>query len=72
MARVFDSYWGHRVIGPMLLRQAVESGHDVTVFVRDPSKLAPELSTRIGVRRGDLLQSAPDAIADRCGAMTRY
>ena len=51
-------------LGRCVLRQAVESGHDVTVFVRDPSKLAPELSTRIGVRRGDLLQSTPDAIAD--------
>jgi putative NADH-flavin reductase len=63
MARVFI-FGATGSLGRCVLRQAVESGHDVTVFVRDPSKLAPELSTRIGVRRGDLLQSTPDTIAD--------
>jgi len=63
MARVFI-FGATGSLGRSVLRQAVESGHDVTVFVRDPSKLPSEMSTRVGVRRGDLLQSGADAIAD--------
>ena len=63
MARVFI-LGATGSLGQCVLRQAVAAGHEVTVFVRDPSKLPPELSSRIGVRRGDLLQSTPEAIAD--------
>ena len=31
-------------LGRHVLRQAVAAGHDVTVFVRTPSKLPPEAS----------------------------
>jgi putative NADH-flavin reductase len=62
MARVFI-FGATGSLGRCVLRQAVESGHDVTVFVRDPSKLSSEMSTRIDVRRGDLLQSGADDIA---------
>jgi uncharacterized protein YbjT (DUF2867 family) len=63
MARVFI-FGATGSLGRSVLRQSVESGHDVTVFVRDPTKLSSEMTTRIGVRRGDLLQSGADAIAD--------
>ena len=31
-------------LGRHVLRQAVAAGHDVTVFVRTPSKLPPDIS----------------------------
>ena len=44
-------------LGRHVLRQALAAGHDVTVFVRTPSKLAAEVLDRVSVPTGDL--SAP-------------
>jgi putative NADH-flavin reductase len=41
-------------LGRHVLRQALAAGHDVTVFVRTPSRLPPEASGRVSVYTGDL------------------
>ena len=41
-------------LGRQVLRQALAAGHDVTVFVRTPSKLPPDASGRLSVHTGDL------------------
>ena len=46
-------------LGRHVLGQAVAAGHDVTVFVRTPSKLPPEVSGRVSVHTGDLGTSVP-------------
>jgi putative NADH-flavin reductase len=45
-------------LGRHVLRQAVGAGHDVTVFVRTPSKL-PEVRDRVSVHTGDLSALVP-------------
>lgn len=44
-------------LGSHVLRQALATGQDVTVLVRTPSKLPPEVRERVSVHTGDL--SAP-------------
>ena len=46
-------------LGRHVLRQALAAGHDVTVFVRTPSKLPPEASGRVAVHTGDLSALVP-------------
>ena len=46
-------------LGRHVLRQAVAAGHDVTVFVRTPSKLPPEFRERVSVHTGDLGAHVP-------------
>jgi putative NADH-flavin reductase len=46
-------------LGRHVLRQAVDAGHDVTVFVRTPSKLPPEVRERVSVHTGDLSALVP-------------
>ena len=46
-------------LGRHVLRQALAAGHDVTVFVRTPSKLAAELRERVSVHAGDLSAVVP-------------
>ncbi len=46
-------------LGRHVLRQALAAGHEVTVFVRTPSKLPPEAGGRVSVHTGDLEASAP-------------
>jgi putative NADH-flavin reductase len=46
-------------LGRHVLRQALAAGHDVTVFVRTPSKLPPEASGRVSVDTGDLGTHVP-------------
>ena len=46
-------------LGRHVLRQAVDAGHDVTVFVRTPSKLPPEVRERVSVHTGDLSAVVP-------------
>ena len=46
-------------LGRHVLRQAVDAGHDVTVFVRTPSKLLPEVRERVSVHTGDLSAPVP-------------
>ena len=46
-------------LGRHVLRQALAAGHQVTVFVRTPSKLPPEAQARVSVHTGDLAVSAP-------------
>lgn len=46
-------------LGRHVLRQALAAGHDVTVFVRTPSKLPPEVHERLSVHAGDLITALP-------------
>ena len=46
-------------LGRHVLRQAVVAEHDVTAFVRTPSKLPPELRQRVSVHTGDLSALVP-------------
>ena len=46
-------------LGRQVLRQAVDAGHDVTVLVRTPSKLSPEVRERVSVHTGDLSALGP-------------
>ena len=46
-------------LGSHVLRQALAVGHEVTVFVRTPSKLPPEVRGRVSVHTGDLNAHAP-------------
>lgn len=41
-------------LGSHVLRQALANGHQVSVFVRTPSRLPPEIHTEISVHVGDL------------------
>ena len=46
-------------LGRHVLRQAVTAGHEVTVLVRTPSKLPPEVGGAISVHAGDLASHVP-------------
>jgi uncharacterized protein len=46
-------------LGHHVLRQALAAGHVVTVFVRTPSKLPPEVRERVSVHTGDLSAPVP-------------
>lgn len=46
-------------LGRHVLHQALVAGHQVTAFVRTPSRLPPEAQTRIRIHTGDLAASAP-------------
>jgi putative NADH-flavin reductase len=46
-------------LGRHVLRQALAAGHEVTVFVRTPSKLPPEARGRVSVHTGDLSALVP-------------
>ena len=46
-------------LGRHVLGQAVAGGHEVTVFVRTPSKLPPEVRERVSVHTGDLSAHVP-------------
>jgi hypothetical protein len=50
-------------LGSHVLRLALAAGHQVTVFVRTPSRLPPEAQTRVSVQQGDLSTLAPFDIA---------
>jgi len=61
-------------LGRHVLRQAVGAGHEVTVFVRTPSKLLTEVEGRVSVHTGDLnglvpldLISGTDALINCAG-----
>jgi putative NADH-flavin reductase len=46
-------------LGRHVLRQALTDEHDVTVLVRTPSKLPPEVRERVSVHTGDLGAGVP-------------
>jgi putative NADH-flavin reductase len=46
-------------LGRHVLRRAVAVGHAVTVFVRTPSKLPPEVRERVSIHAGDLSGGLP-------------
>ena len=46
-------------LGRHVLRQAIAAGHQVTVFVRTPSKLPPQAHGRVLIDAGDLNGAAP-------------
>ena len=50
-------------LGSHVLRQALATGREVTVFVRTPSRLPPETQTQVSVHQGDLSKLAPVDIA---------
>ena len=52
-------------LGRHVLRQALDAGHDITAFVRTPSKLPPEVRTHVSVYAGDLGRDVPlDLVSD--------
>ena len=46
-------------LGSHVLRQALAAGHEVTVFVRTPAKLPPDVRERVSVHTGDLSALVP-------------
>jgi putative NADH-flavin reductase len=46
-------------LGRHVMRQALAAGHEVTAFVRTPSKLPPEAHGRVSVHTGDLSAHVP-------------
>jgi putative NADH-flavin reductase len=46
-------------LGRHVVRLALAAGHKVTVFVRTPSRVAPEVRDRVRVQAGDLAERAP-------------
>jgi len=46
-------------LGSHVLRKALAAGQQVTVFVRTPSRLPPELRTQVSVHQGDLSTLPP-------------
>ncbi len=50
-------------LGSHVLRLALVAGHEVTVFVRSPSRLPLEASSRVSVHQGDLVTHATVDIA---------
>ena len=56
-------------LGRHVLRQALAAGHDVTVFVRTPSKLPPDASGRLSVHTGDLGSHVPLDLIKGQGAL---
>ena len=46
-------------LGRQVVRQALAARHQVTVFVRTPSKLPPEVGERVSVHTGDLSALVP-------------
>ena len=49
-------------LGRHVMRQALDARHEVTVFARTPSKLAPEDADRVLVHAGDLSSDLPDDV----------
>lgn len=56
-------------LGRHVLRQALTAGHDVTAFVRSPSKLPHEIQQRVSVRAGDLSADVPVDLFQRQDAI---
>jgi uncharacterized protein len=50
-------------LGSHVLRQALAAGQQVTVFVRTPSRLPPEVQPQVSVHKGDLSTLSPVDIA---------
>jgi putative NADH-flavin reductase len=67
-------------LGSHVLRLALAAGHQITVFVRTPSRLPPEAQTQVSVHKGDLskialvdiakLISGHDALINCAGLVT--
>jgi uncharacterized protein len=51
-------------LGTHVARLAVQGGHDLSVFVRNPARLAPEVAPRAKVSHGDLLQAGSEQLGD--------
>ncbi|MBD3276369.1 MAG: NAD(P)H-binding protein, partial [Candidatus Marinimicrobia bacterium] len=41
--------------GIPLIKQALENGHEITAFVRNPDKLPDDLTNRVTIVEGDIL-----------------
>jgi putative NADH-flavin reductase len=64
-------------LGGHVVRQALAAGHDITVLVRDPSRLPPEVRNRLSIHTGDLKDPLPrdvlrgqDALINCAGHVT--
>ena len=51
-------------LGSHVHRQASAAGHEITAFVRDPSRLPPGAEARVSVHRGDITTLAPADLAE--------
>ena len=51
-------------LGSHVARLAVAAGHEVSALVRAPSKLPPDLASRMTIAAGDLMQRAPSELAE--------
>ena len=49
-------------LGGHVVRQALASGHDVSVLVRDPFRLSADVRERVTVHTGDLTVDLPSAV----------
>jgi len=58
-------------LGSHVLRLALAAGHEVTVFVRTPSKLPHVIQTQVSVRQGDLGSLAPVNTRSGSGVCSR-
>lgn len=52
------------LLGSAVAREAVAAGHEVSLFVRTPSKLPGEIAARASIRQGDLTRLATAELAD--------
>lgn len=50
-------------LGSHVVRQALAAGHQVSAVVRTPSKLPPEVRTRVSIHQGDLSILTPADVA---------
>ena len=51
-------------LGRYVLHQALAAGHEVTVFVRTPAKLSPDVRERASVHTGDLSSPLPPGLIE--------
>lgn len=51
-------------LGTHVARLAAEGGHDLSVFVRNPDRLTPEVAARAKLSTGDLLQAGTAQLGD--------
>ncbi|MEO8655490.1 MAG: NAD(P)H-binding protein [Ramlibacter sp.] len=51
-------------LGSHVAQQALAAGHELSVFVRTPSKIAPEVAAQSRVHTGDLMQTPVEQLAE--------
>jgi putative NADH-flavin reductase len=56
-------------LGSLVLRQALDAGHQLTVVVRTPSKLTPDVRERVRIHEADLTADVPIDVVRRQDAL---